>query len=165
MPNRSPFVHRSLAGELLTHHTPGDVSALNDAFQVMERLRARGLMETLLAEDRAERQTPAAVEAPTLGQVQARLSPQEALLSFQVWRPEPTMQAPFREGSSWLTVVTRTRVDAFPLAKADLLEAQVRPGPGCSSEGTVRIAPPERVSMPSSLVLRSRSCRARSLGW
>ncbi len=122
------FAYRSFAGDLVKHRGRGDVAALDDAFQVMERLRARGLMETLLAEggkrDRAE-VTPG-LRSPSIAQVQGALSPREALLSFEVWRPEPTMEAPFREGSSWLTVVTRSRVDAYPLPNADDLEPQVR---------------------------------------
>jgi len=101
---------------------------VDDAFQVMERLRARGLMETLAAEggEPGLVQTSARLRLPSIVQVQDALSPREALLSFEVWRPEPTMEAPFREGSSWLTVVTRNRVDAYPLPNADELEPQVR---------------------------------------
>jgi CHAT domain-containing protein len=122
------YVYRSVAGDLVAHRAPGDVAAVDDAFQVMERLRARGLMETLLADGqhgRLEHRAEAA-PSPRIAELQAALSPREALLSFQVWRPEPTMEAPFREGSSWLTVITRERVDAYPLPNADLLEPQVR---------------------------------------
>ncbi|HZW90208.1 MAG TPA: CHAT domain-containing protein, partial [Myxococcaceae bacterium] len=122
------FVYRSFAGDLVAHHAPGDMSALDDGFQVMERLRARGLMESLLAEVRSGQveQTRREVRPPRVAEVQAALSPREALLSFEVWRPEPTMEAPFREGSSWLTVVTRGRVEVVALPNADVLEPQVR---------------------------------------
>ena len=118
------FAYQSLAGALVRYRPAGDTDSLADAFEVMERLRARGLMETLLAASRTgERFT---VQPPTLGQVQSRLAPTEALLSFQIWRPEPTMDAPYREGSSWVTVVSRSRVDAFPVPNADVLESQIR---------------------------------------
>ncbi len=122
------FAYRSFAGDLVSHRGGSDAAALDDAFQVMERLRARGLMETLLAEGRTlgVAQASAELRSPSIAQVQGALSAREALLSFEVWRPEPTMEAPFREGSSWLTVVTRTRVNAYPLPNADALEPQVR---------------------------------------
>jgi CHAT domain-containing protein len=122
------YVYRSVAGDLVAHRSPGDVAALDDGFQVMERLRARGLMETLLADGQGGRDEHHAdeVRSPRIAEVQAALAPHEALLSFQVWRPEPTMEAPFREGSSWLTVITRSRVDAYQLPNADMLEPQVR---------------------------------------
>ena len=116
------FAYQSLAGALALHRPAGDADSLDLAFQVMERLRARGLMETLLADVRTGHRV--GMQPPTLGQVQARLDPKEALLSFQIWRPEPMMDAPYREGSSWVTVVTRTRVDAFPVPNADVLESQ-----------------------------------------
>src|SRR5262249_62244481 len=46
--------------------------------------------------------------------------------SVAIWRAEPMMDAPYREGSSWVTVVTRSRVEAFPIPNADVLEPQVR---------------------------------------
>ena len=121
------FPYRSLAGDLLAHHAPADVAALDDAFQVMERLRARGLMESLLADERnAGEELQEELRPPGIAEVQAALSPREALLSFEVWRPEPTMEAPFREGSSWLTVITRGRVEVLALPNADVLEPQIR---------------------------------------
>jgi hypothetical protein len=117
------FAYQSLAGALTLHRPAGDADSLDQAFQVMERLRARGLMETLLADVRPAIGSDA---RPRAGPGQARLDPKEALLSFQIWRPEPMMDAPYREGSSWVTVVTRTRVDAFPVPNADVLESQIR---------------------------------------
>ncbi len=97
---------------------------MDEAFQAMERLRARGLMETLLADERGEGTAP--VQPPTLKQIQAQLEPREAVLSFQVWRPEPTMEAPFRAGSSWVTVLTTDGARAYPIPNADVLEPQIR---------------------------------------
>jgi len=122
------FAHRLLAGDLMSHRAPNDSAALDAALQVMERFRARGLMETLLAHEGSERSEPAPQpdRPPGITQLQAALSSREALLSFVVWRPEPTMEAPFREGSSWLTVITRTGVEAFQLPNGDALEPRVR---------------------------------------
>ncbi len=118
------FAYQSLAGALTRSRAPGDASALDDSFQVMERLRARGLMETLLVEGTAGE--PVQVQPPTLAQVQGELGPGEALLSFQIWQPEPTVDAPYREGSSWVTVITRERVEAFPIRAADDLARRIR---------------------------------------
>ncbi len=118
------FAYLSLAGALTRYRAPGETPALDDAFQVMERLRARGLMETLLAEGQPGE--PIQMQPPTLAQVQGELEPREALLSFQLWRPEPTVDAPYREGSSWVTVVTRERAEAFAVPGADELGRQIR---------------------------------------
>ena len=118
------FAYQSLAGALTRSGAPGDTSALDEAFQVMERLRARGLMETLLAEGVPGE--PVHLQPPRLAQVQGELAPNEALLSFQVWQPEPAVDAPYREGSSWVTVVTQDRVQAFPLPSTDDLARRVR---------------------------------------
>jgi hypothetical protein len=132
--------YQSLADALVRYRPTGDIESLDDSFQVMERLRARGLMETLLAEDRGGGPVP--MQPPTLARVRGQLAPGEALLSFQVWRPEPTMDAPYREGSSWVTVVTSGRVDAFSIPNADLLEPQIRAWTGLIErrDGTDRLA-------------------------
>ncbi|HUM11345.1 MAG TPA: CHAT domain-containing protein [Myxococcaceae bacterium] len=118
------FAYRSLSGDLLTYRAPEDGSAVDEAFGVMERLRARGLMETLLADERRGGAAP--VGPPTPRQIQARLEAREALLSFEVWRPEPTMEAPFRAGSSWVTVLTTDGARAYRIPNADVLEPQIR---------------------------------------
>ncbi len=118
------FAYQSLAGALTRSRAPGDDSALDDAFQVMERLRARGLMETLLAEGTPGE--PIEVQPPRIAQVQGELGPGEALLSFQLWQPEPSVDAPYREGSSWVMVITRERVEAFPVRSADDLARRIR---------------------------------------
>jgi hypothetical protein len=121
------FAYRSVAGALLAHRSTQDASAADDAFQVMERLRARGLMEALLSASKGDAPIEAKpVSPPTLGQVQAALGPTEALLSFEVWHPEPSMDAPYREGSSWVTVVTGKRVTTFQIPNGDVLEPKIR---------------------------------------
>ena len=120
------FAYRSLAGALAAHRARDDSAALDDAFQTMERLRARGLVETLLAEQGNGEPGHSPLQAPTLAQVRAELAQDEALLSFEVWRPEPTLDAPFQEGSSWLTLVTGGEVRAFQIPNGDVLEPQIR---------------------------------------
>ncbi|HSP18943.1 MAG TPA: CHAT domain-containing protein, partial [Myxococcaceae bacterium] len=118
------FAYQSLAGDLTRHRVPGDVSALEDAFQVMERLRSRGLMETLLAERTSGE--PLQLQPPRVAQVQGELGARQALLSFQLWQPEPSVDAPYRDGSSWLTVITRDRVDAFEVPMTEDLPRRIR---------------------------------------
>ncbi|HEY1335401.1 MAG TPA: CHAT domain-containing protein, partial [Myxococcaceae bacterium] len=134
------FAYQSLAGALTRYREAGDTGSVSDAFQVMERLRARGLMETLLADVRTD--DGVGVQPPTLAQVRAHLDPTEALLSFQIWRPAPRMDAPYREGTSWVTVITRSAVQAFPVPNADLLEPQIRAWTGLLErrDGTDRAA-------------------------
>jgi len=138
------FAYRSLAGALLAHRTADERTPLEDAFGVMERLRARALMETLLAESRGGslEGTAPPVTVPALGQIQAALAPDEALLSFQVWRPEPIIEAPYRDGSSWVTVLTREKVEAFRIPDADVLEPQIRAWTGLLDrrDGSDRLA-------------------------
>ena len=80
-------------------------------------------MEILLAE--GGRGAPQ-IEPPTPTEIQRRLEPGEAMLSFQVWRAEPSLYSPYREGSSWLTLVTRDRLQAFRIPDADVLEPAIR---------------------------------------
>jgi CHAT domain-containing protein len=121
------FAYRSVAGCLLAHRTPDDVSAVDEAFQVMERIRARGLMEGLLSlpEGKAPGEPPA-LQPPTLVEMQNALRSGEALLSFEIWHPEPSIDAPYRDGSSWVTVATRERVSSFRIPNGDELEPQIR---------------------------------------
>src|SRR5262249_46409343 len=120
------FAYRSVAAALVEHRPADDASALDDGFQIMERLRGRGLMETLLAAERGGAPDSPAAPVPALAQIQAALGPSEALLSFEVWHPEPSMDAPYREGSSWVTVVTRGAVTVLRIPDGDVLEPQVR---------------------------------------
>ncbi|HZW91029.1 MAG TPA: CHAT domain-containing protein [Myxococcaceae bacterium] len=119
----STFAYHSLAGALLVHREPDDLESIDEALGVMEGLRGRGLMETLLAKPGPG--TPQ-IQPPALARIQGLLEPEEAMLSFQVWRPEPSLYSPYREGSSWLTLVTRDRAQAFRIPDADVLEAQIR---------------------------------------
>jgi hypothetical protein len=144
------FAYHSLAGALLEHRTAGDVPPIAEAFEVMERLRGRGLME-ILVEGRpgAPQIRPS---APT--EIQRLLEPGEAMLSFQLWRPEPSFYAPYREGSSWLTLVTRDRLAAFRIPDADVLEPAIRAWTGLlerrdGSEGSPGAMLRERLLQPA----------------
>ena len=177
------FAHQLVAGWLLdpARSPAPDVEA---AFEVMERLRARVLFESLLAaRDRSE--LPAAlhergvelherisrlqrrlldpglgpergevrqalgraeteeaswrdeaaralprfrsvdVTPPRLADVQAAMRPDEAMLLFQTWWREPTPEAPYDDGSSWVLAVTRQGVAAHRIPDGDRLEPQV----------------------------------------
>lgn len=109
-----------VGGAMLEHREAVGPTAPAAAFQVMERLRARGLLETLLAQ--GEPVPP----VPSVAQVQAALAPHEALVSFQVWRPEPAGQAPYRHGSSWATLITADSVDVVRIPDGDVLEPRIR---------------------------------------
>src|SRR5262249_57019943 len=98
--------YHAVSGAMLEHGESLGPTAAGDAFQVMERLRARGLLETMLTEH--ARIPP----VPTVAQIQAALVPREAMISFQTCRAEPTTEAPYRQGSSWATVITSGGVQA-----------------------------------------------------
>ena len=66
----------------------------------------------------SEHETP---EILGLAEIQALLSPDEAMLSFQLWDGERDRKAPLEIGRSWLMLITRNRVEAISLpARRDL---------------------------------------------
>ena len=62
---------------------------------------------------------------PRLSQVQAAMRPDEAMLLFQTWFREPTPEAPYDDGSSWVLAVTRGRVTAHRIPDGNRLQALV----------------------------------------
>jgi len=62
---------------------------------------------------------------PTLAMVQQALAPDEAFLSFQVWRRQHTEDAPFQDGSSWVLAVTRDAVRAIRIPDDEVLQERV----------------------------------------
>ena len=112
--------YHAVAGAMLEHRGALGGTTADDAFQVMERLRARGLLERYLADGG---QVP---PVPTVAKVQGALAPHEALVSFQIWRAEPSVESPFRQGSSWATLITAHDVSVVRVPDADLLEPQIR---------------------------------------
>ena len=111
--------YHAVSGAILEHGEDFGPAAPSEAFRVMERLRARGLLETLAEHDRVP-------PVPSLAQVQGALAPREALVSFQIWRAEPSAEAPYRQGSSWATLVTAHGAQVVRLPDADALEPQIR---------------------------------------
>jgi hypothetical protein len=124
-----------------------DRATVEAAFQTMERLRARSLLESLMAGSPpagAERAEPA---PPTLSQVQSALGESQALVSYQIWKRDPTLHAPYEHGSSWAIVATRRSVHAVPIEGGEDLEEEVKlwlplleRADGTELPGTVRIA-------------------------
>ena len=105
-----------------------DRRTVEAAFQTLERLRARSLLEALMSpvESGGTRRPLAEPVPPTLAEVQAALSPDQALVSYQVWRREPTLNAPYLEGTSWAVVVTQGTVRAVPIRGAETLDDTVK---------------------------------------
>ncbi|HZW90498.1 MAG TPA: CHAT domain-containing protein, partial [Myxococcaceae bacterium] len=74
-------------------------------------------------EDEAARNAPqsALVPVATLAELQAALGEDQALLSFQLWRPDISIKAPYPSGASWLVVLTREEAFAVRLPETRLL--------------------------------------------
>ena len=170
------FAYELVASSLLERTAGPHAAGVADGLSVMERLRARGLFETLLhnpsnAEserltlarariDRAQRTlvTPSANRAermsalaelhaaeteevalsmagvrgtsgdrsvPSLTDIQQALGPTEALISFQQWHREPSLDAPYDRASSWAVVVTRAKAHAVRIPDAEELDPQI----------------------------------------
>jgi hypothetical protein len=105
-----------------------DCRTIEDAFQTMERLRARSLLESLMAPAGGGGARPPLAEPapPTLSEVQAALDPSQALVSYQIWKREPTLNAPYERGGSWAVVLTRTSVNAVPIPAGEDIEEEVK---------------------------------------
>jgi len=170
------FAYELVASSLLERPSAGQTAAVGDALSVMERLRARGLFETLLRNsdnagserltqarariDRAQRtlvsasanraermsafaelhaaeteevalstaegpEASAERAVPSLSDIQKALGPTEALVSFQQWHREPTVDAPFDRASSWAVVVTRAVAQAVRIPDAEELDPEI----------------------------------------
>ena len=87
------------------------------------------LAEAALAEveDLAARNDPRWGPAPvaTLAELQAALREDEALLSFQLWRPDISLKAPYPVGASWLAVLTHEKASAVRLPDSQILEPKL----------------------------------------
>jgi len=87
------------------------------------------LAEASLAEveDLVARNDPRSAPVPvaTLAELQAALRDDEALLSFQLWRPDLSLKAPYPAGASWLVVLTREGTSAVRLPDAQVLEPRL----------------------------------------
>jgi CHAT domain-containing protein/tetratricopeptide (TPR) repeat protein len=78
-------------------------------------------------EDEVARRDPGSAPVPvaTLGELQSVLREDEALLSFQLWKPDISLKAPYPSGASWLVVLTRERVSAVRMPDAQMLEPKL----------------------------------------
>ena len=78
-------------------------------------------------EDLIARSDPrsAPVPAATLAELQAALREDEALLSFQLWRPDLSLKAPYPAGASWLVVLTRDGASAVRMPDAQVIEPKL----------------------------------------
>ncbi len=170
------FAYELVASSLLEYSSGAEATGVADALSVMERLRARSLLETLLQNpenasserltrararvDQAQRtlvtvttsradrmsalgelhaseteevalSTAESLGAsgersvPSLDDIQQALGPSEAMVSFQVWHREPSLDAPYDRASSWAVVVTRTGAHAVRIPDAEELDPQI----------------------------------------
>src|SRR5262249_1075993 len=108
--------------------------------------RAEGALADI--EDAIARNDPTSAPAPVieLREIQSALAEDEALLSFQLWRPEVSLFAPWPRGASWVTVVTRTEAMAMRVPDAHVLEPELTTfrslllrGDGSESDGAARL--------------------------
>jgi len=78
-------------------------------------------------EDLVARVSPGSepLPVPTLAELQNELRSDEALLSFQLWPRDLSLQAPFPEGRSWLLVLTRHSAFAVRVPDAHRLAPEV----------------------------------------
>jgi tetratricopeptide (TPR) repeat protein len=121
--SESSFAYQLVAGWLLDPGrgapSPAEVEL---AFGAIERHRARVLLETLLSPGGQQASPP---RIPTLWQLQSALGPDQALISFQVWKRQHTIDAPYEDGSSWALAVTRESVRATRIPDSDALRDRV----------------------------------------
>jgi CHAT domain-containing protein len=108
--------------------------------------RAEGALADV--EDAIARNDPTSAPAPVaeLREIQASLAEDEALLSFQLWRPEVSLFAPWPHGASWVTLVTRTDAMAMRVPDGHVLEPELATfrslllrGDGSEREGAARL--------------------------
>lgn len=96
-----------------------------------ERDAARGQLQRAESslvdlEDAIARAHPAAAPVPVASRqaLQVALRGDEALLSFQLWRPAFSLRAPYPVGRSWLVVLTRRDAFAVPVPDAHRIEPE-----------------------------------------
>ena len=94
-----------------------------------ELLRKVERAEAALAdvEETIARADPASAPVPvaSIREVQEGLHQDEALLSFQLWRPDLSLKAPYTRGYSWLTAVTRQGAFTVRIPDATFVESGV----------------------------------------
>jgi tetratricopeptide (TPR) repeat protein len=146
------LVRARSAGELATSlrliagaplEAAGDVAF---AFQLMERLRARVLLDELLAARAIALPLPPPQPPPTLLELQQALAPGEVFLGYQVWGPSASSPLPEAIGSSWVLAVSKTSARAIRIpdepalaAQIDLLGGLIERRDGSETPGAVRL--------------------------
>lgn len=122
-------LYRMVAGSLLAFAgaRPGPETIV-ESLQTLERLRARSLLETLMAAQRAGAGHSPLVEPPPpeLADVQAALRPGQALVSYQLWSRAPTVESPYESGTSWAVVITRSTVRAARILDGEAVESELK---------------------------------------
>ncbi len=122
--SRYAFAFYQLFGRLVTPCAErGECSDLGPALQVMERLRAHGLVETFEAAGAADAASGVDTDGLTfsLASIKELLGEDEAILSYQITN---TLDAGGRwQGGSWVVVMTRAGFRVRPLPDA----AQINP--------------------------------------
>jgi CHAT domain-containing protein len=98
---------------------PGSPDRARVEAQVQSREAALAELEDAIA-----RTHPASVPVPvaSLQALQEALGEDEALLSFQLWRPELSLTAPYPQGRSWLVAIGHRDAFAVPVPDAHRLE-------------------------------------------
>jgi hypothetical protein len=112
-----------LAGRLLENAVAGDRPAVDLAFGVQERMRARALIDSLAAANAGT--AGAQTGFASLEQIRQALAPDEALLSFQI-APWADMVGDFA-GGAWVTVATRNQTAVHPLRSPLAERTRLRP--------------------------------------
>ncbi|MEM7051065.1 MAG: CHAT domain-containing protein [Acidobacteriota bacterium] len=118
-------LYATVSGRLLAQATSElePSAAVEEAFVLAERVRARNLLELLGPVARRQDDSWEAL-IPDLRQVQARMAPDEALLTFQMAR-DRYANGSFA-GGSWALVLRPKSVEIFRLPSGDEVEDQVR---------------------------------------
>ncbi len=106
---------------LLSRDTPPPVrQELRRAVEQAEE-RLADLEEAIARADPASAPVPVA----RLEEVQEALRDDEALLSYQLWRPDLSLKAPYPRGASWLSVATRRETFAVRVPDSNIVEPMV----------------------------------------
>ena len=118
-------VYYALSGRLLrASRAASDPLDLERAFGVLERMRARVLLESLTASGVEAENALGADRTVSLGELRATLADGQALLSFQV-APESDVYGRFT-GGAWLVVVSQEDVRLYPIPDRRRLAVQAR---------------------------------------
>ena len=113
--------YKTFADDLLRTERPENAEVAL-AFRVIEQLRARVLLNSLLARtnDGSKQQIP------EISELRAALRPDEALVSFMVSATIPTQWLPYTRGGSWAFVLTKTTLRAVAIPSGKVLEPAIK---------------------------------------